>query len=295
MKIIDVKDVSKSYGKVQALKKVNLTVEKGHIYGFIGPNGAGKTTLIRILLGLLKVDEGSVTIFERDVWHEAVHLHRDIAYVPGDVNVWPNITGGEAIDILINLRQGTNGDKKRELIKHFDFDPKKKCRAYSKGNRQKIALIAALASDAELFILDEPTSGLDPLMEKIFQDYILALKKLGKTVFLSSHILSEVEKLCDHIIIIKEGEIIESGKLDDLRHLTRNRVLIQSNDSIDIVKNLNGIHDYTFENNIHAFQIEANALNALIKHIAAYDIVKFVINPPTLEDLFMRHYKTVEG
>lgn len=293
MKIIDVRNVSKNFGKVQALKNVNLSVNKGNIYGFIGPNGAGKTTLIRVLLGILKTDEGHASMFGQDVWQEAVNIHKSIAYVPGDVKLWPNLTGGEVIDILISMRNNQSSDKKETLIKKFDLDPSKKCRSYSKGNRQKVALIAALASHAEVFILDEPTSGLDPLMERVFQEEIFELKKQGKTVFLSSHILSEIEKLCDHVSIIREGEIIESGKLEDLRHLTRTSIIIKSNDTIKDLQEVEGIHEYNLKNGVYTFQIETKSLDALIKHLGRYTITKFESNPPTLEDLFMRHYQGV--
>ncbi|MFW5838897.1 MAG: ATP-binding cassette domain-containing protein [Bacillota bacterium] len=293
MAIIKVENVSKAYGKVQALKNVDLKVNKGNIYGFIGPNGAGKTTLIRVLLGILKADAGTATIFDQNVWSEAVDIHRRVAYVPGDVNLWPNLTGGEVIDVLVSMRNTVHQDKKAELIKKFELDPSKKCRSYSKGNRQKVALIAALASEADLYILDEPTSGLDPLMENIFQDYITNLKKQGKTVFLSSHILSEIETLCDYVSIIRDGSIIESGKLEDLRHLTRTQVIIKSTDKLDDLSSLDGVHDYQFEDDLHTMQIETKQMDALIKYLSQYTITKFESNPPTLEDLFMRHYQGV--
>ncbi len=291
MAIIEVNNISKAYGNVQALKQVSLSLEKGNIYGFIGPNGAGKTTLIRVLLGLIKADEGDAKVFNEDAWQDAVSIHQNVAYVPGDVNLWPNITGGEAIDILMGLKSSKNGKKKEALYEQFDFNPRKKCRSYSKGNRQKVALIAALASDVDLFILDEPTSGLDPLMEKVFQENILRLKEEGKTVFLSSHILSEVEKLCNHVFIIKEGQIIEEGKLEDLRHLTRNQIHIKSDYDLSFLKTLKGVHEFNHEDNIYRFQIETEALNPLIKKLADYNMKSFESTPPTLDELFMRHYK----
>ncbi len=293
MAVIKVDHVSKCYGKVQALKDVNLSVNEGDIYGFIGPNGAGKTTLIRVLLGILKADQGQAHMFEKDVWLDAVDIHKKMAYVPGDVKLWPNLTGGEVIDLLINMRQKTNGDKKLALIKKFDLDTSKKCRSYSKGNRQKVALIAALASNADVFILDEPTSGLDPLMEKVFQEEIMQLKKAGKTVFLSSHILSEIDTLCDHVSIIRDGEIIESGPLEALRHLTRTTVRLSTKETITDLDQLKGVHDYSVESGMHVFQIESKAMDALIKHLSRYSITRFESNPPTLEDLFMRHYQGV--
>ncbi len=291
MKIIEVDQVSKKFGQVVALNDVSMSVERGQIYGFIGPNGAGKTTLIRILLGILKADKGTAKMLDKDVWNEAVTIHQSIAYVPGDVKLWPNLTGGEVIDILIHMRQQKHVEDKQVWIEKFDLDPTKKCRSYSKGNRQKVALIAALASGADVYILDEPTSGLDPLMEKVFQEAILELKKRGKTVLLSSHILSEVDKLCDHVSIIRNGEIIESGKLEDMRHLTRTSMNVVTKEPIPDLKDLKGIHDYRFERNMHSFQIETRDIDTIIKHLTHYTILKFESQPPTLEDLFMHHYQ----
>ena len=216
MSILQVSNLTKKFGKFTALDRISLQVNKGEVYGFIGPNGAGKTTAIRILLGILKASNGEAAIFGKDVWNDAVEIHKKVAYVPGDVNLWPNLTGGEVIDLFIKLRRSRGKTRRNELIKRFDLDPTKKCRTYSKGNRQKVALIAAFASDADLYILDEPTSGLDPLMENIFQEYVMEAKKEGKSVLLSSHILSEVEKLCDKVSIIREGKIIESGNHAEL-------------------------------------------------------------------------------
>lgn len=210
MSIIEMSNVSKKFGKVLALDKVSLRVDKGDIYGFIGPNGAGKTTAMRILLGIIKASGGTATIFGKDAWKDSVEIHRNVAYVPGDVNLWPNLTGGEVIDLFVKLRGSNNRNRREELIERFQLDPSKKCRTYSKGNRQKVALVAAFASDVDLYILDEPTSGLDPLMEKIFQEYVMEAKEERKSVLLSSHILSEVDKLCNKVSIIRQGQIIES-------------------------------------------------------------------------------------
>jgi len=216
--MIEIVSLKKNYGKFTALHDVSMTVNKGEVFGFIGPNGAGKTTTIRVLLGILKATEGTAKIFNLDCWKDAVEIHRRIAYVPGDVNLWPNLTGGEVIDLFVNLRgQKINKELRESLIKRFEFDPTKKCGTYSKGNRQKVALIAAFASDADLFILDEPTSGLDPLMEKVFEECIHEVKKAGKSVLLSSHILTEVERLCDKVSVIREGKIIETGTMADLK------------------------------------------------------------------------------
>ena len=216
MNIVEVKNVSKKFDNFTALHKIDLTVKKGEVFGFIGPNGAGKSTTIRILLGILKPNQGTAILFGKDAWKDAVEIHKRIAYVPGDVSLWPNLTGGEVIDLFMQLQGSKNRAKRDELIKRFDFDPTKKCRTYSKGNRQKIALIAAFASDADLYILDEPTSGLDPLMERIFQECVEEIKDQGKSVLLSSHILSEVERLCDRVAIIREGNIIETGTMEQL-------------------------------------------------------------------------------
>lgn len=215
MSILQTHNLTKKFGKFTALDRVNLELSKGEIYGFIGPNGAGKTTTIRILLGILKATAGSATIFGMDAWRDAVEIHKRLAYVPGDVSLWSNLTGGEVIDLFVKLRASGNKSKRDELIERFELDPSKKCRTYSKGNRQKVALIAALAAGAELYILDEPTSGLDPLMERVFQECIMEIKKEGKSVLLSSHILSEVEKLCDKVSIIRQGQIIETGTLEE--------------------------------------------------------------------------------
>ena len=218
---IEMDGVDKSFGPVRALADLALTVRTGEVHGFLGPNGAGKSTAIRVLLGLLRADAGRVRLLGGDPWRDAVSLHRRLAYVPGDVNLWPNLSGGEVIDLLGRLRGGLDRKRRDELLERFELDPRKKGRAYSKGNRQKVAIVAALASDVELLILDEPTSGLDPLMEAAFQHCIDAEKERGRTVLLSSHILSEVEALCDRVSIIRAGTVVETGTLAELRHLTR--------------------------------------------------------------------------
>ena len=290
MSIIQMTDVTKTYGNVLALDNISLKVEQGQIYGFIGPNGAGKTTTIRILLGILKADSGVSTINDLDCWNDAVEIHGNIAYVPGEVNLWPNLTGGEVIDFFAKLKGDISKEMLLDLYQKFDLDPTKKCRTYSKGNRQKVALIAALASNADIFIFDEPTSGLDPLMEKLFQDYVFELKKQKKTIFLSSHILSEVEKLCDVITIIREGKIIESGTLDDLRHLTRNQISVITRQPIPGLEKYEGVYDLTVDNNKTTFQLDSSKFSEIVKYISQYDVIKLDSAPPTLEDLFMRHY-----
>jgi len=283
--------LKKRFGKFTALKGVDLEVNEGEIYGFIGPNGAGKSTTIRILLGVLKATEGSAHIFGKDAWKDAVDIHKRIAYVPGDVNLWPNLTGGEVIDLLLNLRGSDNKKMRDELIERFDLDPTKKCRTYSKGNRQKVALISAFSSDADLYILDEPTSGLDPLMERVFQNCVMDAKKAGKSVLLSSHILSEVEKLCDRVGIIRQGQIIETGTLNELRHLTRTNFVVQTEEPIKGLKDLSGVHGIEVKEQTSSFQVDTEYINQVIKFLSQFEIEKLESTPPTLEDLFMRHYE----
>ncbi len=291
MSVLELKEVTKTYGKVVALDNVSFQVEKGEVYGFIGPNGAGKTTAIRILLGILKPDKGEVLINGLNAWSDAVEIHKNIAYVPGEVNLWPNLTGGEVIDFFARLKGAVTQESLDELYHRFDLDPTKKCRTYSKGNRQKVALIAALASNAEIFILDEPTSGLDPLMEKLFQDYVFELKKQNKTVFLSSHILSEVEKLCDVISIIREGKIIETGTLEQLRHLTRSQISVETLKPIEGLASFDGVYDLTVSGNQATFQLDSAKFSDIVKFISGFEVIRLESTPPTLEELFMRHYE----
>ena len=291
MSVIETRNLKKSFGSTKALRGIDLNVEKGDIYGFIGPNGAGKTTTIRILLGILKASEGSACVFEKDAWQDAVEIHKNIAFVPGEVNLWPNLTGGEVIDLLIGLKNEVNVEKKNALIERFKLDPTKKCRSYSRGNKQKIALIAAFAQDADVYILDEPTSGLDPLMERVFQETVREVQKEGKTIFLSSHILSEVEKLCDKVSIIRDGKIIESGKIEDLRHLTRTRVRIVTKNPVKDIESIDGLFDLDIKNTTYTFQVETNTIGKILEAFNQYGIEALESTPPTLEDLFMRHYE----
>ncbi|UMZ74380.1 ABC transporter ATP-binding protein [Natranaerofaba carboxydovora] len=291
MTILYTKNLSKKFGNFRALNKVNLEVGEGEIYGFIGPNGAGKTTTLRILLGILKATEGEAKIFGKDAWKEAVEIHQKLAYVPGDVNLWPNITGGEVIDLFLKLRGSYNRSLKEELIERFDLDPAKKCRTYSKGNRQKIALIAAFAAEPDIYILDEPTSGLDPLMERVFQECIREAKNKGKSILLSSHILSEVERLCDKVSIIRQGEIIESGTLEELRHLTRTNVVVETQKPVASLNEVTGVHDIQEKENKLSFQVDTEELGNVIKYLTQFEILKLESAPPKLEDLFMRHYE----
>jgi ABC-2 type transport system ATP-binding protein len=295
---ISMQDVVKTYGPVRALDFFNMEVNEGDVHGFLGPNGAGKTTAIRVLLGLLRHDSGRVSILGGDPWADAVELHKQLAYVPGDVNLWPELTGGEAIDVLGRLRGGLDPKKRAHLCERFDFDPTKKGRTYSKGNRQKVAIIAALSSDVDLLIMDEPTSGLDPLMEVVFQECIREEQAAGKTVLLSSHILYQVEVLCNRVTIIRQGHTVESGTLQELRHLTRTSVIAETEMPAAGLKQLAGVHDFKLDNGRVHFDVDTDKLGPVISEVAALGIRNLVSQPPTLEQLFMRHYGqelTVEG
>lgn len=290
MAVIEIKNLTKYYGKVKALNKVDLTVNEGEVYGFIGPNGAGKSTTLRVLLGLLRKTEGDVRLMGKDPWHDAVQLHRDLAYVPGEVNLWPNLTGGEVIDLIGRLRGGFSNKRRGELLKLFKLDPTKKCGAYSTGNKQKVALIAALVSDVDLYIFDEPTLGLDPLMEGVFRKEVKKLKKNGKTVLLSSHILSEVEALCNRVSIIREGEIIETGTFEELRHLTRTSITVDTTQPITGLEELSGVHNLTQEGTHSHFSVDTEKIGYVLKYLTQFGIKSLLSAPPTLEELFMRYY-----
>lgn len=287
--------LSKNFGRFTALNGIDLRVNEGEVFGYIGPNGAGKTTTIRVMLGIIQASAGSVRIFGMDAWKNAVDIHKRIAYVPGDVNLWANMTGGEVIDLFVSLRGKQDKVRREKLLKMFDLDPSKKCRTYSKGNRQKVALIAAFASDADLYIFDEPTSGLDPLMEQVFQECVLEQKQKGKSIFLSSHILSEVERLCDRVGIIREGRLVETGTLRELRHLTRVTMNIETETEISDLSSLVGVHGITRNQNGLSFQVDSAEVSGVVAHIAKYGVKKLESVPPTLEDLFMRHYNTNGG
>lgn len=290
-KLVEVKGLQKNFGQFQALKDVSFEVNAGEVLGYIGPNGAGKSTTIRILLGIIRTTQGKVQIFGKDVWQDSIEIHKKIAYVPGDVYLWPNLSGGETIDLFLKLQGAINQEKRDQLIKKFDLNPKKKVRSYSKGNRQKIALIAALATEAELYIFDEPTSGLDPLMEAVFQEEVKGLKAAGKAIILSSHILSEVEKLADRVAVIRKGEIVETGTLDDLRHLTRYQYKVETEQEAVGLKELSSVHDLQIKENEATFQADSDAIDEILKTLLLYGVKKLEATPPTLEDLFMRHYQ----
>ena len=289
MSVIEVKGLTKSYGETKALRGVDLSIQKGEIHGFIGMNGAGKSTTIRILLGMLKKDGGEVKLLGGDPFKDCVELHKRIAYVPSEINPWANLSGGEVIDMLFRLRGEPDAKRRSELIDRFQFDPSKKCRSYSKGNRQKVALIAALVSDVELYIFDEPTSGLDPLMETVFQDCVRELAAQGKTIFLSSHILAEVEKLCERVTIIKEGLIVEAGSLREMRQFSR--LIVQAECARPVIGlQIPGVYGMRLDGNKVSFSVDAAALNAALKQLTEYETVSLHCAPPELEDLFLHYY-----
>lgn len=285
-----VKGLVKSFGKVRALRGLDLEVEKGSVTGFLGPNGSGKTTTIRILLGLLKADGGEAHLLGGDPWKDAVRLHRSLAYVPGDVTLWPNLTGGEAIDILTRLSGPLEPGRKEAMLERFDLDPTKRARTYSKGNRQKVALVAALASRAELLILDEPTSGLDPLMEAAFQESIRELKAEGRSVLLSSHIFSEVESLADTVTIIREGRTVESGSIAELRHLTRTRITVGIDSGAQALASMPAVHDLVAADGRVSFSVDEAEIAEVLALLAPLAPRSIEANPPSLEELFLRHY-----
>ncbi|MEU0118399.1 ABC transporter ATP-binding protein [Streptomyces bobili] len=291
-KAITVSGLHKSFGRTHALDGLDLEVETGEVHGFLGPNGSGKSTTIRVLLGLLRADSGAAQILGRDPWRDAVEVHRRIAYVPGDVTLWRNLTGGEVIDLFGRLRDGGLDARRRaELIERFELDPTKKGRTYSKGNRQKVALVAAFASDVDLLILDEPTSGLDPLMEGVFQRCVEEERDRGRTVLLSSHILSEVEELCDRVSIIRQGRTVETGSLTDLRHLTRTSVTAELAGEPDGLAQLSGVHDLDVQGRQVRLQVDADGLDAVLRSLSQTGVRSLTSTPPTLEELFLRHYQ----
>jgi len=282
----------KTFGRTRALDELDLTVHTGEVHGFLGPNGAGKTTTIRVLLGLTRADSGTARILGGDPWADATELHRRLAYVPGDVTLWPNLTGGEAIDLLGRMRGGLDPARRAELLERFDLDPRKKARTYSKGNRQKVALIAALASDVELLVLDEPTSGLDPLMEEAFRQSVQEVRdRSDVTVLLSSHILSEVEALCDRVTIIRAGRAAETGTLTELRHLTRTSIHAELTGPPNGLARLPGVHDLQVDGDRVSFAVDADAINPVLRQLTDAGVRSLVSRPPTLEELFLRLYE----
>lgn len=288
---IEAAGLVKAFGTTRALDGFDLSVRAGQVTGFLGPNGSGKSTASRVLLGMLRADSGAARVLGLDAWSDQVAIHRRVAYVPGDTSLWPNLTGGEAIDVLTRLRgNGHDLARRDELLERFGLDPTKRARTYSKGNRQKVALVAALASDAELFLLDEPTSGLDPLMEAVFTDEVRALRQNGRTVLLSSHILAEVERLCDTVTIIRAGATVESGTLAELRHLTRSTVTATTSAPAGILRGLPAVHDLVSEDGRVRFDIDNAHVTEVLGVLAGSGVDNLTIAPPSLEDLFLRHY-----
>ncbi|HLS04624.1 MAG TPA: ABC transporter ATP-binding protein [Actinomycetales bacterium] len=284
------KNLVKTFGRTRALDGLNLEVTTGEVHGFLGPNGAGKTTTLRVLLGLLRPDSGTARLLGADPWADAVDLHRRLAYVPGDVELWPNMTGGEAIDLFARLRGSVDRARRAELCERFDLDPTKKARTYSKGNRQKVALISALISDVDLLLLDEPTAGLDPLMEVVFQQCITEAKAAGKTVLLSSHILAQVEALADRISIVRHGKIVETGSLSDLRHMTRTTLVVQTSRPAAGLATLPGVHDFSIKDGAAHLVVDGERVGGVVEALAKLGVESLVAHPPTLEQILIRHY-----
>jgi len=289
---ISVSGLVKTFGPTRALDGLDLEVRTGEVHGFLGPNGAGKTTTLRVLLGLLRADAGTARLLGGDPWADATDLHRRLAYVPGDVTLWPSLSGGEVIDLLGRLRGGLDPKRRADLLDRFELDPRKKARTYSKGNRQKVALVAALAADVELLLLDEPTAGLDPLMEAAFREVVADERHGGRTVLLSSHILSEVEALCDRVSIIRAGRIVESGTLAELRHLTRTSITAELVRPPDGLVELEGVHSLVLDGTRVQFQVDGARLGEAVARLSAAGIRSLTSQPPTLEELFLRHYQT---
>jgi ABC-2 type transport system ATP-binding protein len=291
--VISVSGLVKKFGQFRALDGLDLTVSPGEVHGFLGPNGAGKSTTIRSLLGLLRTDGGTASVFGLDPWRDAVPIHRRLAYVPGDVALWPNLSGGETIDMLLRMREADPATSRRaELLERFQLDPTKRGRAYSKGNRQKVALVAAFAADAELLILDEPTSGLDPLMEAVFNDCVAERTAAGATVLLSSHILSEVERLADRVTIIRDGRAVESGTLDELRHLRRNTLRAEVSGAVPDLSQIPGVHDVRLDGAVITCSVDPDSMAAVLTALTAAGIQSLTSTPPTLEELFLDVYRT---
>ncbi|MEN8708093.1 MAG: ABC transporter ATP-binding protein [Nocardioides marinisabuli] len=288
--VIEVRQLVKTFGRARALDGLDLQVSAGEVHGFLGPNGSGKSTTIRVLLGLLRADAGHLRLLGGDPWRHAAALHRRLAYVPGDVALWPTLTGGEAIDLLGRLRGGLDVRRRDELVERFALDPTKKARSYSKGNRQKVALVAALAADVELLLLDEPTSGLDPLMEAQFRDCVADFRDGGGSVLLSSHVLGEVEQMCDRVSIINEGRLVETGTLAQMRHLSRTAVAAQLRGPVAGLDDLEGVHDLVVDGDRVTFEADPDALEPALRPLLDAGVEALTTQPPTLEQLFLRHY-----
>lgn len=290
---VEIRGMVKTFGRTTALDGLDLTVAPGDITGFLGPNGAGKSTTIRVLLGLLRANSGTVRLLGGDPWRDAVALHRRIAYVPGDVTLWPNLTGLQAIDFLLRLRgDGAVDTRQRDqLIERFELDPHKKARTYSKGNRQKVAIVAAFSRNAELYILDEPTAGLDPLMEKAFQTCVQEVAENGAAVLLSSHILAEVEKLCDNVTIIRSGRTVKSGSLEELRDLMRTTVTVRTHTDGQELQRAPFVHEFSISDGHYNFSVDRAELDRAMAKLTELGIVELTVTPASLEDLFLREYQ----
>lgn len=287
---VEIHSLVKTFGQTRALDGLDLTVRPGSVTGFLGPNGAGKSTTIRVLLGLLRAEAGSVRLLGRDPWHDAVALHRRIAYVPGDVTLWPNLTGAQAIDFLAGLRGSADTGRRNQLIERFELDPHKKARTYSKGNRQKVALVAAFSTVADIYILDEPTSGLDPLMERAFQECVAEVAHRGAAVLLSSHILAEVEKLCDTVTIIRAGRTVQTGSLAQLRHLMRTTVTVRTRGDTGALRRSPHVHDFAVRDGQVRFSVDRDSLGHIVDQLTRLGIIDLTVTPASLEDLFLREY-----
>jgi polyether ionophore transport system ATP-binding protein len=293
--VIQIQGLVKTFGKARALDGLDLTVCPGEVHGFLGPNGAGKSTTIRILLGLIRATGGHVELFGADPWRKAAELHGRLTYVAGDVALWPGLTGGQCLDVLGATHGGVDEKRRGHLIERFDLDPAKRIRDYSKGNRQKVALVAALAARADLLVLDEPSSGLDPLMEQVFQQCVRERKEDGVTVLLSSHILSEVETLADRVSIIRRGRTVTTGSLADLRRHTRTSVHAVTAEEPDGLSDADGVSDYISERRPGhidiRFTIDAQHLDSGIGRLHAARIQTLTVTPPSLDALFRRSYE----
>jgi ABC-2 type transport system ATP-binding protein len=287
---IDVEGLVKTFGPVRALDGLDLTVDEGEVHGFLGPNGAGKTTTIRVLLGLLRSDSGRAVLLGLDPWHDAVEIHRHLAYVPGDVNLWPKLTGGEVIDMFGRLRGDLDPRRRDELVERFELDPTKRARTYSKGNRQKVALVAALASSARLLLLDEPTAGLDPVMEAVFQQTVREVTADGRTVLLSSHILGQVDALCERVTIIRAGRTVQTGDLAEMRHLRRTTLEAETREPVGDLSGLDGVTVVDASDRKVHLEVDGTALDTVVHRLSAAGLVSLVSTPPSLEELFLAHY-----
>jgi ABC-2 type transport system ATP-binding protein len=283
--------LSKRYGTVDALRDLDLEVAEGEVVGYLGPNGAGKTTTIRLLLGLIRPTSGRAEIFGLDCQRQTVEAHRRLAYVAGEANLWPSLTGGETLHLLGRVQGRVHEVYRDELIGRFDFDPSKKVRAYSKGNRQKLILIAALMTRPDLLVLDEPTNGLDPLMEQAFRHSIHEARERGQTVFLSSHILSEVEALCDRVGILRDGVLVDMGTLAEMRHLSALTVEATFDGSVPDISGVPGVSSVETEGRVVRCQVRGT-VEPLLKVLAASGVQELLSREPSLEELFLAHYGT---